>query len=312
MISARPTPGLQIAGDIGGLLQPTPDLWSQLAWVSGALFTLALAASLLATFTILLVRRREDRRAAWAREALPVLSQRGATFAINRRNHLRGMVGGRPCVLTYTHSGRAVAVATLFLPAPGSDPTDRPDLRHAKSPRGQRLSGRFVQVWSEGLAANDAPKLLAEAITLARAQDEQTCAPWAQFAAERGLRFRASRGGEHCSLDGEWRGTSVHVQLEGAFDPPLRTVLVAALPKVRFGGPRVRGNPGESRPLLDAMGARALTPGLLEKLDRYPDAVVEETTVRIRLEGMVIEDLDKRLDDLVDLSLALHPPLPPA
>ena len=66
-------------------------------------------------------------------------------------------------------------------------------------------------------------------------------------------------------MEGEFDGVPVHVRLDGATKPPLKTIIVAAFPRRRLRG--------ASR----SMGAlESLTIDLPDLLDRYEDAEVED------------------------------------
>lgn len=279
-----------------------------LGWVAGTLLTVALLTAALATAMVLLLRVADRRRERWAQRALAVLQARDESLQLNRKHHLRGLIGGRPGVVTTTLTGRAVVVLALFLPHPGGDPTLRPSLRLPPGRRGQRVGVRFLQVWQDGAAPEAVPGLLAEALSLARGVDEASAAPWAAYASAHGLRFRPSRAGEPAVMEGERDGVAVHVQLEGVTEGQHRTVITAAVPRER--GARRAAGPAPRRSVLEALGPRPLSPRQLELLDRCANATVEDNAVQMQLEGMLGEQLGSRVDEVLELARLLAPPPP--
>ncbi|MBL8616849.1 MAG: hypothetical protein JNM72_14665 [Deltaproteobacteria bacterium] len=273
-----------------------------LSQIAGALIAAAIGAATVGTVTVLLLRFADRRRERWALDALRVLRARGEHAQVDRRHHLRGLLGGRPGIITSTLTGRGVIALSLFVPLPDADPELRPSLNLPPAPRGHRVGGRMVQLWQDQLRPAAVPALLAEGLSLAHALEEQATAPWASFAARAGLRFRPNRGPDPCALDGEIDGVPVHVHLEGLSEGPLRTVLLATAP--RPGAPRrapVRLGQGR-RPLIAALAARPLSPTMLARLNRHPAAQVDEDTVQIKLDGMVTDELDAAVTDLVALA----------
>ena len=142
-----------------------------------------------------------------------------------------------------------------------------------------------------------APALLARALSLAAAAEQQQTAPWALFAGQRGLDFRASRQGESCAIEGEVGGVPVHIHLDGTHKPPVRTVIVAAFPR------RSRAQVRAGKPSAGAAGSMSLE--LADLLSRYEDAEVGDDSIRLHLPGMVVDDLDERISEAVALARAL-------
>ncbi len=273
-----------------------------LSQLAGALIAAAIGAATVGTIAVLLLRFADRRRERWALEALRALRARGEHAQVDRRHHLRGLLGGRPGIITSTLTGRGVIALSLFVPQPDADPELRPSLNLPPAPRGHRVGGRMVQLWQDQLAPAAVPALL----------EEQATAPWASFAARTGLRFRPNRGPDPCALDGEVEGVPVHLHLEGLTEGPLRTVLLATAP--RPGAPRrapARLGPGR-RPLIAALGARPLAPATLARLNRHPAAQVDEDTVQLKLDGMVTDALDDAVADLVALARLFGAPPTPA
>ncbi|MFM2248586.1 MAG: hypothetical protein RL071_4661 [Pseudomonadota bacterium] len=273
-----------------------------LSQLAGALIAAAIGAATVGTLTVMLLRYADRRRERWALDALRALRARGEHAQLDRRHHLRGLLGGRPGIITSTLAGRGVVALSLFVPLPDADPDLRPTLNLPRAPRGHRVGARMVQLWQDKLRPAAVPALLADGLALARALEEQATAPWASFAARAGLRFRPNRGPDPCALDGEIDGVPVHLHLEGMTEAPLRTVLLATAP--RPGAPRrapVRLGPGR-RPLIAALGAQPLSPAMLARLDRHPEAQVDEDSVQLKLDGMVTDGLSEAVADVVALA----------
>jgi len=279
-----------------------------LGWIAGTLLSVALFTAVLATATVLVLRAADRRRERWAQQALAVLRARDESLQLNRKHHLRGLIGGRPGVVTTTLTGRAVVVLALFLPHTAGDPSLRPSLRLPAGRRGQRVGVRFLQVWQDGTAPEAVPSLLAEALSLARGVDEASGAPWAAYASAHGLRFRPSRSGEPAVMDGERNGVAVHVQLDGVADGHLRTVITAAVPRERSG--RRGSGPAPRRSLLEALGPRPWSPRQLYLISRCARATVEDNAVQLQVEGMLLEQLGDRVDDVLELARLLGPSAP--
>ena len=104
-------------------------------------------------------------------------------------------------------------------------------------------------------------------------------------------RLRASREGE--PRNRRWiDGVPVHVRLDGG-NAPLKTIIVAAFPRRRHQEPvRVMG------------GLESLTVDLPDLLERYDHAEVEDGTVRLQLDGMVVDDLEQKLHDAARIARA--------
>ena len=285
-----------------GLIDALRTATIALSPLAGALTAAAGAAALAGTLVVLGLRRADRRREAWAQQALHTLGNRGERVTVDRRHHLRGLLGGRPGVVTSTLAGRAVIALALFVPQPDVDPSVRPTLRLPRAPRGHRVGHRMVQLWQDRLDPAGITSLLTEGLALARALEAQALAPWAGFAAAHGLRFRPNQGAEPCTIDGEVDGVAVHLHLEGLADGPIRTILTASAP--RPGGqrrPPPRLGPGR-RPLLGALGTQPLSPATLARLDRHPDAQTEDDAVQLKIEGMLTDGLDAVVDDIVQLA----------
>lgn len=272
-------------------------------WVAGTLLSVAVLAAVLSTVLMIALRAADRRRERWAQATLGVLQARDESLQLNRKHHLRGLIGGRPGVVTTTLTGRAVIVLALFLPHPGGDPALRPSLRLPSGRRGQRVGVRFLQVWQDSTAPEGVPALLADALSLARGVDEASAAPWSIYAQANGLRFRPSRSGEPSVIDGELDGVAVHVQLEGVAEAQLRTVITAAV--LRDRGARRGPLAGGRRSLLEALGPRPLSPRQLELIDRCAQAMVEEGAVQLSCDGMLQDQLSERVDEVIELARLL-------
>ena len=257
------------------------------------------AFSLMATATILglavhrLLRRRQADNRAWAESIAHRLTAMGNLFQVHNSTRVRGTIAGRTAVLAQSADRRTVAVITLHVPLKDAEGPRRPNLRLPDEPSDHRFGPRWVQVWTRDRSPAAVPSLLARAIALAQAAEVQQTAPWALFAGQRGLAFRASREGEPCMIEGEFGGVPVHVHLDGVQDPPVRTVIVAAFPRLRRKG--ARNAPGS----MAALGI-----DLPDLLNRYEDAEVEDGTVRVEIDGMVVDDLEQRLREAILLARA--------
>jgi hypothetical protein len=184
-------------------------------------------------------------------------------------------------------------VVTLHVPLDHMDGPRRPNLRLPRDGSDHRFGARWVQVWTDSAEPSAVPPLLARALTLARAAEEQQTAPWALFAGQRGLAFKASRQGEPCAIEGEFGGVPVHIRLDGAQKPPVKTVIVAAFPRRRFRNASSTGGSMET-----------IAIDLPDLLQRYQDAEVEDGTVRLQLDGMVVDNLEQHLNEAILLARA--------
>jgi hypothetical protein len=259
--------------------------------IVSAAIALMVFSTVLALVVRYLVRRRRADDLAWAEATAHRLSSPGNRFQTHNATRVRGSIAGRTAVLARSPSGKNVAVVTLHVPFAHAEGPRRPNLRLPRDGRDHRFGTRWVQVWTDDGTVASTPALLARALTLAQAAEDQQTAPWALFAGQQGLAFRASRQGEPCVIEGELGGVPVHVHLDGAQKPPLRTVIVAAFPRPIRG----RLKPGP----LASMGA-----GLPELLERYDHAEIEEGMVRLHFDGMVIDDLEKHLNEAIQLARA--------
>ena len=258
--------------------------------ITTIIITAAVSLMLLATVCGLAVHRvvrlrRADER-VWAEATAHRLTAMGNPFHTTQRTQVRGQVAGRTAVLARAADGRAVAVVTLHVPLASSGGPRRPNLRLPQDETDHRFGPRWVQVWTTEADPAAAAPLLARALTLAQAAEEQQTAPWALFAGQQGLAFKASREGEPCAIEGEFDGVPMHVRLDGASKPPLKTVIVAGFPRRRL-----------RHPIRSMGGLESLTIDLPDLLDRYDHAEVEDGTVRLQLDGMVVDDLEQRLQD---------------
>ena len=258
--------------------------------------TAAIALMVLATVLGLAVHRLLGRRQAddkaWAEATAHRLTAMGNLFHTTRGTRIRGTVAGRTAVLARSPDGRTAAVVTLHMPLDSAEGPRRPNLRLPRDGSDHRFGSRWVQVWTDDRTPTAAAPLLARAVSLAHAAEEQQTAPWALFAGQQGLAFRASRQGEPCAIEGEFAGVPVHVHLDGTQKPPVRTVIVAAFPRRRRRGLRPTGP-------MASFGV-----DLPDLLERYEDAEVEDGTVRLQIDGMVVEDLEQRLKEAILLARA--------
>jgi len=275
--------------------------------LTAALVTATIGLMVVATVLGLVVHRLlKQRRAAdkvWAETTAERLSKLGHPFSTTSAGQVRGSISGRTAVLARSHNGALpgpiAAVVTLHLPLAHTDSElpSRPNLRRPSDGASHRFGSRWVQVWSEETGTEAAPTLLARAITLAAAAEQQQTAPWALFAGQRGLDFKASRQGESCVIEGEVGGVPVHVHLDGTHKPPVRTVIIAAFPRRGRSAARVGAHP------TGPIGSMSLE--LANLLSRYEDAEVGDDSIRLHLPGMVIDDLDERISEAVALAKAL-------
>ena len=249
-----------------------------------------------------LLKRRRAQDKVWAESTAERLTELGHPFAPTTAGQVRGTISGRTAVLARTHQGTKpgpiAAVVTLHIPLaqPTSTLPSRPNLRQPEDGSTHRFGSRWVQVWADVPGPGAAPALLARAISLAGAAEQQQTAPWAIFAGQRGLDFRASRQGESCAIEGEVGGVPVHIHLDGTHKPPVRTVIVAAFPR------RSRAQVRAGRP---AGAAGSMTLEVADLLSRYEDAEVGDDSIRLHLPGMVVDDLDERISEAVALARAL-------
>jgi len=265
--------------------------------LSTVLVTAAIVVMVLATVLGIAVHRLLKRRQAedrvWAEATAHRLTAMGNLFHTNGNHQVRGTVAGRTAVLARSTDGRIAAVVTLHVPINDADGPRRPNLRLPRDGSDHRFGRRWVQVWTDDATPAATPPLLARALSLAQAAEEQQTAPWALFAGQQGLAFKASRQGEPCVIEGEFGGVPVHVHLDGVQKPPLRTIIVAAFPRRRRTGPP---------PPMGGMESLAVD--LPNLLNRYEDAEVEDGTVRLRIDGMVVDDLEQRLNEAILLARA--------
>ena len=167
--------------------------------IIAAAVTLMLLATVLglAVHRVLRLRSADDR--VWAEAVSHRLTAMGNPFQTTRRTQIRGSIAGRTAVLARAADGRIAAVVTLHVPLAKAEGPRRPDLRLPRGERDHRFGPRWVQVWTKDTDPSAAPPLLARALALAQAAEEQQTAPWALFAGQQGLAFRASREGEPCA-----------------------------------------------------------------------------------------------------------------
>ncbi len=260
--------------------------------LSSLLVTMALTLMGLATLLgvavhVLLRRRKKDER-EWAESTAEALSSLGHPFAATSNGQMRGTVAGRTVVLARSIDKRVVAVVSLHLPLEHTDGKKRPSLRLPSEREGHQFGTRWVQVWAPVAEVAQTPALLARALSVAAAAEEQQAAPWALFAGQRGLDFRGSRHGEPCLIEGTIQGVPVQVHLDGVNKPPMRTVIVAGVPR----NLRVTAVPGPMS--LDLAGL----------LQKHADAEVSDGTVRLHFPGMLVDQLDERIGDAVALARA--------
>ena len=255
--------------------------------------TLMLLATVvgLAVHRVIRLRSADDR--VWAEAVSHRLTAMGSPFQTTRRTQIRGSIAGRTAVLARAADGRVAAVVTLHVPLAKAEGPRRPDLRLPRGEGDHRFGPRWVQVWTHDTDPSAAPPLLARALALAQAAEDQQTAPWALFAGQKGLAFKASREGEPCAIEGEFDGVPVHVRLDGGSKPPLKTIIVAAFPRRRHREPmRMMG------------GLESLTVDLPDLLKRYDHAEVEDGTVRLQLDGMVVDELEQKLLDAARIARA--------
>ena len=275
--------------------------------LTAVLVTMTIGLMVLATVLGLVVHRLLKRRRAldsvWAAGTAERLTELGHPFATTPAGQVRGTISGRTAVLARSHKGAApgpiAAVVTLHIPLhqAGSSLPSRPNLRLRDDGTTHRFGSRWVQVWSDDSGPQAAPELLARALTLAGAAEQQQTAPWALFAGQRGLDFKASRQGEPCVIEGEVGGVPVQVHLDGAHKPPVRTVIVAAFPR--------RGRASVHAEHASSSLAGSMSLELAHLLSRYEDAEVGDDSIRLHLPGMVVDDLDERISEAVALARAL-------
>jgi hypothetical protein len=258
-----------------------------------ATFSLMVAATIFGLAVHRLLRRRQADNRAWAEAIAHRLTAMGNLFQTHNATRVRGTIAGRTAVLAQSADRRTVAVVTLNVPLENAEGPRRPNLRLPEDPADHRFGPRWVQVWTRDRSPSAVPPLLARALSLAQAAETQQTAPWALFAGQRGLAFRASREGEPCMIEGEFGGVPVHVHLDGVEAPPVRTVIVAAFPR------RQRRDAKHGSASMAALGI-----DLPDLLERYEDAEVEDGTVRVEIDGMVVDDLEERLREAILLARA--------
>jgi len=264
---------------------------------------LMVLASVLGIVVHRLLKRRRALDKVWSEATAEKLTGLGHPFSTTPQGQVRGTISGRTAVLARSHHGARpgpiAAVVTLHLPLDQGEAElpARPNLKLPEDGSTHRFGSRWVQVWTDDPGPDAAPALLARALTLAGAAEQQQSAPWALFAGQRGLDFKASRQGESCAIQGEVGGVPVHIHLDGTHKPPVRTVIVAAFPR------RGRSHVRAGSPTAGSAGSMSLE--LADLLSRYEDAEVGDNSIRLHLPGMVVDDLDERLSEAVALARAL-------